>query len=117
MVGRKRGIRPFRLPFRTPRGGRSLSPIIAISKDSTGDAQRMNAEVGLDFPVLSDPSMEMISRYGMMGEGMPMADMGYVLIDASGRVRVRRIDRQFGEHAGEIVNALQEAVRVGAGSK
>lgn len=77
----------------------------------------MVAEVGLDFPVLSDPSMEMISRYGMRGESMPMADMGYVLIDAGGRVRVRRIDRQFGEHAAEIVNALQQVVRVGPGGK
>lgn len=91
--------------------------VFAISKDSAADAQRIVAEVGLDFPVLSDPSMEMISRYGMMGEGMPMADMGYVLIDASGRVRVRRIDRQFGEHAAEIVNALQQTVRVGPGGK
>ncbi len=94
---------------------RSLgAEVFAISKGSTADAQRMAAEVGLDFPVLSDPSMETISRYGMMGEEMPMADMGYVLIDAVGRVRVRRIDRQFGEHAADIAHAL--AVWVGPGA-
>ena len=77
----------------------------------------MVAEVGLDFPVLSDPSMEMISRYGMMGERMPMADMGYVLIDAAGKLRVRRIDREFGEHAGEIAGDLQRIASASAAGK
>lgn len=67
----------------------------------------MATQARLDFPVLSDPSMEAISDYGMQSRKMLMADMGYVLIDASGRVRVRRIDHQFGEHAAEIVEALR----------
>lgn len=91
--------------------------VFAVSKDSTSDAQRMVAEVGLDFPVLSDPSMEMISRYGMMGEGMPMADMGYVLIDAAGKLRVRRIDREFGRHAEEITGDLQRISSASAAGK
>jgi len=43
--------------------------VFAISNDGLGGARRMRAEVGLDFPVLSDPSMGTISRYGMMGAG------------------------------------------------
>jgi len=43
--------------------------------------------------------------------------MGYVVIDASGRVRVRRIDRGFGEHAADIVKVFQQTARVGTGSK
>ncbi len=86
---------------------RSLgAEVFAISKDGTDDARRMATDLGLDFPVLSDPSMEVIDRYGMKGAGMPMADMGYVLIDASGRLRVRKIDRQFGDHAGVLVQEL-----------
>lgn len=67
----------------------------------------MATQARLDFPVLSDPSMEAISGYGMQSKKMLMADMGYVLIDARGTVRVHRIDRQFGEHAAEIVEALR----------
>lgn len=81
--------------------------VFAISKDNRADARRMATQARLDFPVLSDPSMEAISGYGMQSRKMQMADMGYVLIDTSGRVRVRRIDRRFGEHASEIVEALR----------
>ena len=92
--------------------------VFAISNDNSADAERMRAEVGLDFPVLSDPSMGTISRYGMMSAGgMRMADMGYVVIDVSGRVRARHIDRQFGEHATDIVTVRQQTARVGSGSK
>jgi peroxiredoxin len=28
--------------------------------------------------------------------------MGYVIIDRQGRIRVRKVDRQFGEHAQDI---------------
>jgi peroxiredoxin len=81
--------------------------VFAISKDNRGDARRMATQARLDFPVLSDPAMEAISGYGMQSKKMLMADMGYVLIDARGTVRVHRIDRQFGEHAAEIVEALR----------
>ena len=80
---------------------------MAISNDGPSDARRMATELDLDFPVLSNPSMDVIYRYRMKGDGMRMADMGYVLIDASGRIRQRRIDRRFGEHIGELVEGLQ----------
>ena len=43
----------------------------------------------------------------MKGDRMPMADMGYVLIDATGRIRQHKIDRRFGEHVGDLVESLQ----------
>ena len=81
--------------------------VFAISNDGPEDARRMATELGLDFPVLSNPSMDVIYRYRMKGERMAMADMGYVLIDASGRIREHRIDRRFGEHIGDLVESLQ----------
>jgi hypothetical protein len=36
-----------------------------------------------------------------------MADMGYVLIDATGRIRQHKIDRRFGEHGGDLVESLE----------
>jgi hypothetical protein len=53
-------------------------------------------------------AMQAIYRYGMKEESMPMADMGYVVIDRARRVRMRKIDRMFGEHIGEIVQTLKE---------
>ena len=49
----------------------------------------------------------MIYRYRMKGDRMPMADMGYVLIDATGGIRQHKIDQRFGEHVGDLVESLQ----------
>ena len=55
--------------------------------------------------------MEVIRRYGMKGSGVQMGDMGYVVIDRQGRIRAKEIDRQFGEHVGQILEAVQSAKR------
>jgi len=83
--------------------------VLAISRDSTEAQARMARELGLAFPVLSDPSMEVIRAYRMKGDGMDMADLGYVVIDKQGRIRARQIDRRFGENVGMILRALRQA--------
>ena len=83
--------------------------VVAISNDDVERAKRMAAEIDGGILFLSDPSLRAIYAYGMKGEGMPMADMGYVVIDRAGRISIRRIDRQFGEHVDQIVTALKNA--------
>ena len=83
--------------------------VLAISRDTTEAQARMARELGLSFPVLSDPSMEVIRAYRMKGEGMEMADLGYVIIDKQGRIRTRQVDRRFGENFGMIVRARRQA--------
>lgn len=85
--------------------------VFAISNDRVEDARRMATELGLGFRVLSNPSMDVIYRYRMKGEHMPMADMGYVLIDRAGRIVAQRIDRQFGEHPDEILAKLRRGAQ------
>jgi len=89
--------------------------VFAISNDQPENARRLATELGLDFPVLSNPSMDVIYRYRMKGDRMHMADMGYVLIDATGRIRQHKIDRLFGEHVGDLVESLQRIAHGGAG--
>ena len=43
------------------------------------------------------------------GEGMEMADMGYVIIDRKGNIRARQIDGRFGENIGMIIEGLRQA--------
>jgi len=50
---------------------------------------------------------DVIYRHRMKGDRRPMADMGYVLIDATGRIRQRKIHQRFGEHVGDLVESLQ----------
>lgn len=83
--------------------------VLGISNDMPQAATRMAQELGLTFPLLTDVRMEVIRAFGMKGGGMEMADMGYVVIDKQGRIRTRQIDRQFGENAGAIVQALRDA--------
>ena len=83
--------------------------VLGISRDAPAAAARLVQELGLPFPILSDVPMEVIRAYRMKGEGMEMADLGYVIIDKQGRIRTRQMDRRFGENVGMIVRALHQA--------
>lgn len=83
--------------------------VLGISRDTPETAARLVRELGLPFPILADVTMEVIRAYRMKGEGMEMADLGYVIIDKQGRIRARQIDRRFGENFGMIVRALRQA--------
>ena len=80
-----------------------------MSIDPPEAQRRLATDLKLPFPLLSDPRMSVIRPYGMKGDGMDMADMGYVVIDKQGRIRARQVDRHFGENVGMIVGALHEA--------
>ena len=83
--------------------------MLAISIDTPAQAAALAKDLGLPFPILSDPRMKIIRAYGMKGDGMDMAEMGYVVIDKQGRIRTRQIDRHFGENIGMIERAVREA--------
>ena len=83
--------------------------MFAVSNDTPEVQRRLAKELKLTFPLLSDRRMNVISAYGMKGDGMDMADMGYVVIDRTGRIRSRQIDRRFGENVGMILRAVHEA--------
>ena len=84
---------------------------MALSIDPPEVAARTVSKVGLHFPLLSDPQARVIRQYRMFNPPMSMASMGYVLIDAHGRVRAREVDAFFGTHSEAI---LQRLARVGA---
>lgn len=77
--------------------------VLGISIDKPEAAGKLARELGLTFPLLSDPSMGVIRRYGMMGEGMKMGNMGYAVIDRRGRLREKKIDWKFAERVDDIL--------------
>lgn len=85
--------------------------VLAVSGDSSDAAARLVKELGLSFPILSDPRMAAVRAFGMFGDSMGMPEMGYVVIDRQGRIRTRQVDRQFGENFDSIVRALRDAKR------
>lgn len=85
--------------------------MLGISGDSPEAAARLTKELGLPFPILSDPRMAVVRAFGMYGDSMGMPEMGYVVIDKQGRIRTRQVDRQFGENVDSIVRAVRAAKR------
>ncbi len=79
---------------------------MALSIDAPEVAARTASKVGLHFPLLSDPSAQVIRQYRMFNPPMSMAHMGYGLIDAHGRVQARVVDGYFGAHSAAILQRL-----------
>lgn len=82
-----------------------------MSIDRPEDARGLRRDLGLTFPILSDPDMRIIRAFGMQGEMRNMGDMGYVIIDKQGRIRTRQLDRQFGEHIGQVLDTVMASKR------
>ena len=80
--------------------------VLALSTDAPPVAAQTASRLGLQFPLLSDPLAQVIRHYQMFNPPMNMASMGYVLIDAHGRVRARAVDPSFGVHSQAILQQL-----------
>jgi len=83
--------------------------VFAVSIDTPEHAQKVVQQFGLTFPILSDPEMRVIRPYGMKGERMEMADLGYVVIDREGHIRAKRIDREFGDRVELLLHHVRQA--------
>lgn len=83
--------------------------VFAVSIDTPEQARRIARDLRLTFPILSDPGMQVIRQYGMKGEAMEMADLGYAVIDRKGRIVAKRIDREFGNHAELLLHEVRRA--------
>jgi peroxiredoxin Q/BCP len=83
--------------------------VFAVSIDTQDQARKVAEELRLSYPILSDPEMQVIRPYGMKGERMEMAELGYVVIDREGRIRARRVDREFGDHVELLLHHVRQA--------
>lgn len=85
-----------------------------INRDTPGESQRLKQMSGTTLPVLLDPELTVARQYDMLPKpGQPMggmtgvAQMGFVIVDTRGIVRVQRADIYFGQHAGQILEILR----------
>jgi len=83
--------------------------VFAVSIDPPEQARTVAEALHLTFPILSDPRLELIRPYGMKGQGMEMAEPGYVVIDRKGQILAQRVDREFGDHVELLVHRLRQA--------
>lgn len=83
--------------------------VLALSMDTPEQASKLALDLNLTFPVLSDPNMGIVRKYGMYSKLMRMPEMGYTVIDKQGQIRTEEVDRQFGENANDMLRALRRA--------
>ncbi len=85
-----------------------------INSDTPEKSRQLKQITGISLPVLLDPTLQVAGRYDMLPKpGQPMggmggvAQMGFVIIDGSGTIRLQRVDERFGQDADQILEILR----------
>lgn len=92
---------------------RQRADVYVLNSDTPQDSLRLRSITGVSFPVLLDGDLAVARRYDLLPKpGQPMggmrgvAQMGFVVVDQKGIIRVQRADILFGEHAAQILEIL-----------
>jgi peroxiredoxin len=93
---------------------RLQADVYVINSDTPESSRRLKQLSGIRMPVLLDRQLAVPRRYDMLPkEGQPMggmtgvAQMGWVIVDAGGTIRVQRVDIRFGSHASQMLEVLR----------
>jgi len=100
---------------------RQRADVYVINPDSPSASRQLKQRTGISLPVLLDPDLSVGRHYDLlpkpgqpMGTMMGVAQMGLIIVDLEGTIRVQRADINFGQHAGQILEILQILEREGA---
>ncbi len=92
---------------------RSRADVYVLNRDTPQESLRLREITGVSFPVLLDEDLAVARQYDLLPKpGQPMggmrglAQMGFVVVDPRGVIRVQRVDILFGEHAGQILEIV-----------
>jgi peroxiredoxin len=92
---------------------RERADVYVVNPDSPEQSRALKEISGIDVPVLLDFDLSVTRQYDMLPKaGQPMGgmsgvpQMGFVIVDASGVIRVQRVDLNFGEHADQMLEIL-----------
>ncbi len=88
--------------------------VYTINRDSPVESTQVRQVSGTTLPILYDKDLAVARQYDFlpkpdqpMGGMSGIPQMGFVIIDAQGIIRVQRVDLLFGEHAGQILEILE----------
>ncbi len=82
--------------------------LFAASCDSPETNRRFAAALGLDYPVLSDPSKEVAAAYGVVREGRAYPERRTFIIGIDGKVLDVMKDVDAGSHGKQLAARLEE---------
>lgn len=93
---------------------RERADVYVINSDTPEQSRQLKQITGIGVPVLLDLDLEVARRYDMLPKaGQPMGtmqgvgQMGFVVVDSAGIIRVQRVDINFGDHADQLLEILQ----------
>ena len=93
---------------------RQQAEVYVINRDTPEDSRQLKQISGISLPVLLDPQLTVARQYDFLPKpGQPMggmsgvAQMGFIIVDARGTIRVQRADIYFGQHANQILEILR----------
>lgn len=91
--------------------------MVGVSKDSVKSHEKFSAKHELNFPLIADPDLAILSAYGalkqkkMFGKTVNGTDRSTFLIDKDGRIaRIWRGVKVTG-HADEVLAAIDELTK------
>lgn len=88
--------------------------VYIINSDTVQESLRLKHLTGITVSVLLDRQLAAARSYDLLPKrGQPMggmtglAQMGFVIVDAAGAIRVQRVDLNFGQHASQMLEILR----------
>ncbi len=87
--------------------------MVGISVDPLEDSRALVKDLGLSFPLLSDPDLAVIRAYGVADESNGIAWPSEVLVDPGGAIRWRQGAQSVGTRpsAADVLRAFDAAGR------
>lgn len=91
-----------------------VADVYIINSDTPEQSRQLKQITRIGAPVLLDRDLKVAGQYDMLPKpGQPMgmmqgvAQMGFVIVDAGGTIRVQRVDVNFGDHAAQMLKTLR----------
>jgi len=88
--------------------------VYVINGDPPKDSRKLKEISGITIPVLLDPDLAVTRQFDMlpkadqpMGGMTGVPQMGFVIIDSKGTIRLQRVDLHFGQDADQILEILK----------
>ncbi len=78
------------------------------SVDNAEDNTKFAESLGLDFPILSDPSKDTAKAYGVVHEGRPVAERWTFYIGPNGKILAVDQEVKAAQHGEDIAKKLEE---------
>ena len=91
-----------------------FADVYVINSDTPEDSRKLQEISEITIPVLLDSDLTVARQFDMLPKpGQPMggmaevAQMGFVVIDSTGTIRLQRVDLHFGQNADQILEILK----------